>query len=70
LSAFGVSPPVKEGFLSLTVGVSFEGLELVFLYQTFSRESMVKYYILANMRNSHGINKMTYVAKSAFILAK
>jgi hypothetical protein len=25
---------------------------------------------LANITNSHGINKMTYVAKSAFILAK
>jgi hypothetical protein len=27
-------------------------------------------HILANIANSHGINKMTYVAKSAFILAK
>jgi hypothetical protein len=27
-------------------------------------------HILANIRNSHGFNKMTYDAKSAFILAK
>jgi hypothetical protein len=27
-------------------------------------------HILANMTNSHGINKMTYIAKSAFILTK